>query len=118
MLATGLNPVLRAYIHELFGLLEARSELLVQRLAEPGRGGVSEVSEFMLLKTVNRYRGSLWHAQQLETVHPERLFHDLLMLASDLATFSAGGRRLVSFPAYQHDDLASSFEPLMVMLRR
>src|SRR5690606_25685028 len=69
MLATGLNPVLRAYIHELFGLLEARSELLVQRLAEPGRGGVSEVSEFMLLKTVNRYRGSLWHAQQLETVH-------------------------------------------------
>lgn len=117
-LAAGLNTVLRAYIHELYGLLEARSELLVQRLAEPGRGGVSEVSEFLLLKTINRYRGALWHAQQLETLHPERLFHDFLMLASDLATFSAEGRRLVSFPVYRHDELASSFEPVMVLLRR
>src|SRR5690606_29488327 len=48
-LSAGFNTVLRAYIHELYGLLEARSELLVQRLAEPGRGGVSEVSEFLLL---------------------------------------------------------------------
>src|SRR3546814_17198432 len=79
----------------LYGLLEARSELLVQRLAEPGRGGVSEVSEFLLLKTINRYRGALWHAQQLETLHPERLFHDFLMLASTLATFSAEGRRQI-----------------------
>lgn len=117
-LAAGFNAVLRAYTHELHGLLEARSELLVQRLAEPGRGGVSEVSEFLLLKTINRYRGALWHAQQLETLHPERLFHDLLMLASDLATFAAEGRRLVSFPAYRHDELASSFKPLMVLLRR
>lgn len=117
-LAAGLNTVLRAYVHELYGLLEARSELLVQRLAEPGRGGVSEVSEFLLLKTINRYRGALWHARQLETLHPERLFHDLLMLAGDLSTFSAEGRRLVSFPEYRHDDLVSSFEPLMLLLRR
>src|SRR3546814_8768367 len=40
------------------------------------------------------------------------------MLASDLATFSAEGRRLVSFPVYRHDELASSFEPVMVLLRR
>ncbi|WP_353146756.1 type VI secretion system baseplate subunit TssK [Pollutimonas bauzanensis] len=117
-LAAGFNPVLRSFVHELYGLLEARSELLVQRLAEPGRGGVSEVSEFLLLKTINRYRGAIWHARQLETLHPERIFHDLLMLAGDLATFSAETRRLVSFPEYRHDDLASSFEPLMAQLRR
>ncbi|MCC2596540.1 type VI secretion system baseplate subunit TssK [Pusillimonas sp. MFBS29] len=117
-LACGMNMVLRTYIHELYGLLEARSELLVQRLVEPGRGGVSEVSEFLLLKTINRYRGALWHAQQLETLHPERLFHDLLMLAGELSTFSDEGRRLVSFPVYRHDDLALSFEPLMQLLRR
>jgi len=117
-LATGLNPVLRAYVHELYGLLEARNELLVQRMAEPGRGGVSEVAEFLLLKTINRYRGAIWHAQQLEALHPERVFHDFLMLAGDLATFSAEGRRVAAFPEYRHDDLAAGFEPLMAHLRR
>lgn len=117
-LASGFNPALRSFIHELFGMLEARSELLAQRLAEPGRGGVSEVSEFLLLETINRYRGALWHARQIDSLHPERLFHDFLMLASDLATFSTEGRRLAEFPEYRHDALAASFAPLMDALRR
>ncbi|MBC9907129.1 MULTISPECIES: type VI secretion system baseplate subunit TssK [Achromobacter] len=117
-LAAGEHPVLRGFVDELQGLLDARSEALASRLSQPGRGGVSEVSDFMLLETVNRYMGSIWHARQLPAQHPERLFHDWLMLACDLATFTSATRRPGVLPDYVHDDLQGSFTPLMNELRR
>ncbi len=117
-LAAGEHPVLRGWINELYGLLGARSEALAARLSQPGRGGVSEVSDFMLLETVNRYVGALWHARQSAGQHPERLFHDWLMLACDLATFTSTTRRPEVLPEYVHDDLQNTFAPLMHELRR
>jgi type VI secretion system protein ImpJ len=117
-LATASQPVLHGLVQELYGLLDARSEALAARLSQPGRGGVSEVSDFMLLETVNRYMGSLWHARQVPALHPERLFHDVLMLACDLATHTSPLRRPDVMPRYDHDDLRMSFGPLMDELRR
>ncbi|WAI84299.1 MULTISPECIES: type VI secretion system baseplate subunit TssK [Achromobacter] len=117
-LAAGEHPVLRGWVNELYGLLGARSEALAERLSQPGRGGVSEVSDFMLLETVNRYVGALWHARQSAALHPERLFHDWLMLACDLSTFTSTTRRPEVLPEYVHDDLQASFAPLMHELRR
>ncbi|SAI26141.1 Uncharacterized protein conserved in bacteria [Bordetella ansorpii] len=117
-LEAALQPSLRTFTSELYGLLEARSEVLAQRLTQPGRGGVSEVADFMLLETVNRYVGALWHARQVPNMHPERLFHDWLMLASDLATYTSAQRRPEVLPTYEHDDLQATFEPLMAELRR
>jgi type VI secretion system protein ImpJ len=117
-LACGAHPVLRGYVQELYGLLDARSEALARRLSEPGRGGVAEVSDFMLLETVNRYVGALWHARQTDGLHPERLFHDCLMLACDLATYTSPSRRPQVLPGYIHDDLDGTFAPLMEELRR
>jgi len=117
-LAAGEHPVLRGWINELYGLLGARSEALAARMSQPGRGGVSEVSDFMLLETVNRYVGALWHARQSAGQHPERLFHDWLMLACDLATFTSTTRRPEVLPEYVHDDLQNTFAPLMHELRR
>jgi len=117
-LAADTHPVLRAYTGELYGLLEARSEALAGRLSQAGRGGVSEVADFMLLVTVNRYVGALWHARQMVAMHPERLFRDWLMLACDLASYTSADRRPQVLPEYRHDDLQASFEPLMAELRR
>jgi len=117
-LEAGAQPTLRTFGVELYGLLEARSEVLSQRLTQPGRGGVSEVADFMLLETVNRYVGALWHARQVPNQHPERLFHDWLMLACDLATYTSAERRPEVLPTYEHDDLQATFEPLMAELRR
>lgn len=117
-LAAGEHPVLRGWVNELYGLLGARSEALAERLSQPGRGGVSEVSDFMLLETVNRYVGALWHARQSAALHPERLFHDWLMLACDLSTFTSTTRRPEVLPEYAHDDLQATFAPLMHELRR
>ncbi|MEI2415182.1 type VI secretion system baseplate subunit TssK [Orrella sp. JC864] len=117
-LSAGAEPRLAGYVQELAGLLHARAQTLAARLAQPGRGGVAEVADFMLLSLVNRYAGSLWHAGQIEGLHPERLFHDWLMLACDLATYTSPQRRWTDPPAYAHDDLQASFGPLMDELRR
>jgi type VI secretion system protein ImpJ len=117
-LSAGAQPVLNGYVQELYGLLDARSEALAQRLSQPGRGGVAEVSDFMLLETVNRYLGALWHGRQVAGLHPERLFHDWLMLACDLATYTSPSRRPQALPDYAHDDLQATFTPLMDELRR
>ena len=117
-LEAGQHPVLRGYADELYGLLAARAEALAQRLSQPGRGGVSEVADFLLLETANRYLGALWHAREVPSLHPERLFHDWLMLACDLATYTGAQRRPEVMPRYAHDDLQATFQPLMAELRR
>jgi type VI secretion system protein ImpJ len=71
-----------------------------------------------MLQLVNRYEPLLVHLSNLRALHPERLYADLLALAGDLATFTSQGRRPGGFPAYNHDDLASCFLPLMADLRR
>ncbi|KOF52627.1 type VI secretion protein [Achromobacter sp. DMS1] len=117
-LAAGRHEVLGGLIDELSGLLQARAESMHERLAQPGRGGVSEVADFLLLETVNRYTGALWHARQAPGTHPERVFHDWLMLACDLATYTTEERRPRVLPEYRHDDLRATFLPLMQELRR
>ena len=47
-------PILDGYLRELHGLLHQRGEALAARLAQPGRAGVGEIADFLLLEAVNR----------------------------------------------------------------
>lgn len=108
---------LKSYISDLFGLLQQRSQQMGMRLAQTGRTGVSEISDFLMLELINRYLGQVCHAYHLVQIHPEQLFCEWLKLACDLATFSA--RRTVSaeeLPIYDHDDLGNCFGKLMLQL--
>ncbi|NMM02364.1 type VI secretion system baseplate subunit TssK [Paraburkholderia sp. RP-4-7] len=118
MLSADQHPVLAQYLRELHGLLEQRSEALAQRQSRPGRGGVAEVSEFLLLALINRAQADTWHALHTPHLHPERLFQQWLRLAFELSTYTAEERRPPLYPCYQHDDLQGSFGPLMAELRR
>ncbi len=112
------SNVLSGFLRELAGLLHHRGEALAARLSAPGRGGVSEVADFLMLQLVNRYEPLIVHLSKLRTLHPERLYADLLALAGDITTFTRDTRRPGDYPAYNHDDLASCFTPLMADLRR
>ncbi len=112
------SRVLSGFLRELAGLLHHRGEALAARLSAPGRGGVSEVADFLMLQLVNRYEPLIVHLSKLRTLHPERLYADLLALAGDITTFTRDTRRPGDYPAYHHDDLASCFTPLMADLRR
>src|SRR5690606_26468896 len=45
--------LLRGYLGELRGLLSQRVDALAERMSHPGRGGVAEIADFLLLQTVN-----------------------------------------------------------------
>jgi type VI secretion system protein ImpJ len=104
-------------LREVVGLLHQRGEALAARLAQPGRAGVGEIADFLLLQVCNRYEPLLVHLQSLPVLHPERLYALLLTLAGDLATFRER-KRPVDFPAYNHDQLAPCFRAVMTDLRQ
>lgn len=118
MLCVGSDVTLNGYVSELQGLLHQRGETLAARIAQPGRGGVAEVADFLMLQTVNRYEPVFAHFLTQSLLHPERLFSTCLGLAGDLATFTSGNRRPQAYPEYQHDALVTCFVPLMADLRR
>ena len=117
MLHVNTDIILAGYVSELHGLLHQRGETLAARVAQPGRGGVAEVADFLLLQTVNRYEPLVAHLAAHSLLHPERLFSTCLGLAGDLATFSNSNRRPPIYPEYQHDALIQCFTPLMADLR-
>lgn len=116
-LAVHASARLASYCDELHGLLHQRGNELGTQLGQPGRGGVAEIADFLLLQTVNRYQPLFAHLRQVPGLHPERLFAAMLGLAGDLATFSRTDRRPPAYPEYRHDDLQLSFTPLMADLR-
>ena len=87
------------------------------RVSQSGKGGSAEVGDFMMLQLVNRYEPVLAHYASLSGMHPEDLFRLLVMLAGEMATFTATSQRPGQMPTYRHDDLKASFEPVMKMLR-
>lgn len=117
-LACSGNPVLAGYVRELLGLLHQRGEALGARLSQPGRGGVAEIADFLLLQTVNRHEPVFRHFDDLSLLHPAALYRHCLMLAGDLSTFARESRRPPDYPSYAHDDAQACFGPLLTDLRR
>jgi type VI secretion system protein ImpJ len=111
------HAILDGYMRELCGLLHQRGEALAARLAAPGRGGVAEIADFLLLEAVNRSEPQFLQLQQRSVLHPETLYAACLSLAGDLATFR-DKRRPPAFPEYLHDDLALCFRAVIQDLRQ
>lgn len=111
------HPILDGYLRELCGLLHQRGEALAARLAQPGRGGVAEIADFLLLEAVNRSQPLFMQMQQRSVLHPEQLYAACLSLAGDLSTFR-DKRRPPPFPEYLHDDQARCFRPVIEDLRQ
>src|SRR5690349_10307919 len=117
ILACGLHDVLQNFTKELLGLLHQRGEALAARFSQPGKGGISEVGDFLMLELVNRWEPVVRHWSTVPTLHPERLFAGMLQLAGDLCTHTRPGRRPGNYPDYDHDNLSACFQPLMADLR-
>ena len=117
MLHSQGHPILDGYLRELCGLLHQRGEALAARIAQPGRGGVAEIADFLLLETINRNQPLFLQLQQRSVLHPETLYAACLSLAGDLATFR-DKRRPPPFPEYLHDDLQRCFRAVMEDLRQ
>ena len=117
MLHATASPVLDSCLREIHGMLHQRGEALAARMVQPGRAGVGEIADFLMLQVVNRFQPLFAHLQRLPVLHPERLYDLLLALAGELSTFREQ-RRPIAYPEYRHDDLAACFRALMGDLRQ
>lgn len=111
-------PLIEDFLKKLEGLLQYRGLCLVQRLTEAGTGGIAEIADFMLLQIINRFEPLLAHLSKHRVLHPEQLYRILLQLAGELATFTTHERRPITFPVYRHNELASTFTPIINELQR
>jgi type VI secretion system protein ImpJ len=117
LLDSHANPRMTGYMKEICGLLHTRGEALAGRASEAGRGGVAEISDFLLLQVVNRLEPLFEHLQSSAGMHPENFYRIALQVAGELSTFSKPKKRPVSFPVYKHEDLQATFSYVVEEIR-
>lgn len=106
---TGFNGILDRVI----GWIETKLEELSRYAADPTAGGGLQYADYFMLQVLNREVPVLRHMRGSQYVHPERMYEHLLRLAGELATFATEKRLARSYDAYDHDDLATTFHPVM-----
>jgi type VI secretion system protein ImpJ len=102
---------------ELLGLFHQRGEALGGRVSATGRGAASELADFLMLQTINRYEPLLAHYAETAAVHPEAYYRFLIAAAGELTTFTTTSKRTPRFPGYRHERLKETFEPVVTSLR-
>ncbi|MCX4027681.1 type VI secretion system baseplate subunit TssK [Endozoicomonas sp. SM1973] len=111
-------PKLVSYLSEVQALLSHRGEALAARLQGAAKQGMSDIADFLMLQLVNKSEPYYKHVASLDILHPQTLYTQLVMLAGELATFTTKQKRPTDFPAYQHDDLETTFIKVMADLRQ
>ncbi len=110
VMSSAASARLTAVLSEVRGLLVQRGEAISSRLGGAQKGGVAEVTDFMLLQTVNRAEAIFRHLASVARIHPERLYTEIIALAGELSTYAEALNRTPEFPPYRHDDLTATFE--------
>jgi type VI secretion system protein ImpJ len=112
-------PTLTGFLSEVEGLLSHRMLALAGRMSESGPArGASEISDFLLLMTVNRTLPVFRHYAHIENLHPEAAYRACIGLAGELSTFMSADKEVPKFPPYRHNDLKESFAPVIRVLRQ
>lgn len=109
---------LSGFLSELAGLLHHRGESIAGRLADTQRGGTAEIADYMLLQLVNRLEPLTTHLSQMQGLHPLELYSEVVQMVGELSTFVTNNKRPPAFSAYLHDNLQTTFIPVMSSLRQ
>jgi type VI secretion system protein ImpJ len=117
VLKSGTAGRLATFLMELQGLLHQRAEALAARAVASGRGGASEIADFLMLQIINRYEPVVAHLAASPALHPEDLYRLALEITGELSTLTAASRRPPQFSTYRHDALRASFDPVINALR-
>ncbi|GJE07310.1 MULTISPECIES: type VI secretion system baseplate subunit TssK [Methylobacterium] len=113
VLTCASHPVVHGWIERVIGWIENKLEELARYAADPTAGGGLQSADYFILQLLNRHIPVLRHFEQSRYVHPERLYEEFLRIAGELATFTTSERRARTYPAYDHDDLETTFAPVV-----
>ena len=112
------SPVLSGLLTEIVGLLNHRGESIASRLAAGSAGTAAEMTDTLMLQTINRWQPVFTHLASASCVHPETIFQNLVALAGELSTFTTPGHRPRPFPVYDHERLQATFTPVIAAVRQ
>lgn len=102
----GASELLTSWLAKIHELTRLRATALATRLTggDGKAGTTAEVSDYLLLQTLNRYEPLLQHLRRVPTTSPADLYALLLSMAGELSTYvrTESRRPLDSHPAYQH----------------
>jgi type VI secretion system protein ImpJ len=112
------SPYLMSCLKEVIGMLAHRGDMLAERISGTGRVAGAEFGDLLMLQLINRYEPLLRHDLNIEHLHPEQLYRELLGLLGELATFAADGKRPRLDSRYLHGDQGASFRRLMDAIRQ
>jgi type VI secretion system protein ImpJ len=105
--------VVAGWIDRVIGWIDNKLEELARYAADPTAGGGLQSVDYFVLQVLNRHVNVLKHFQGSTYLHPERLFESFLSLVGELATFATPERRARDYPAYDHDNLENTFNPVI-----
>lgn len=112
----GTAPV-RRLVEELLALLAQRASEIAARVGRPDAADSAQVTLFLLLQTINRARALLRHLVDVDGLHPETLYRELVQIAGELATLTTPARLPADYEPYAHRDQYRAFEDVGRALR-
>lgn len=113
-----VSAVVSGLLTEVVGLLGHRGQAIAERLTAGSEGTSGELHDTLMLQTINRWQPLFRHLSSAAGIHAETAYANLVCLASELATFTRTDHQPPAFPSYDHDDLQTSFGPVMTALRQ
>ena len=118
VLTVSAHPTVTGWLDRVIGWIETKLEELARFASDPRSGSGMQSVDYFILQMLNRQIPALRHMKGSKYVHPERLYLELLRLAGELATYSAKERRAREYPLYDHDNLDTTFAPVLADIQR
>lgn len=113
----GASELLTTWLAKIHELTRMRANALAVRLTggDGKAATTAEVSDYLLLQTLNRYEPLLQHLRRVPTTSPADLYALLLSMAGELSTYvrTETRRPLETHPAYQHTTPHLCLKPLV-----
>ncbi|NTS75638.1 type VI secretion system baseplate subunit TssK [Catenovulum sp. SM1970] len=107
-----------SFISELVTLCQHRVTALAQRVSVAGRASTSEVTDFLMLQTLNRHLPILSDHSQADFVGSKDLFEKWCYLIGDMSTFINEDKLVPELPTYQQKNSSDIFNQLIKHLRQ
>src|SRR5579863_10122743 len=113
VLVCSAHPTVEGWLDRVIGWIVAKLDELARYASDPTAGGGLQSADYLMLQMLNRAIPALKHYRGSNYVHPERLYEELLKLAGELATFATADRRAREYAPYAHDDLETTYSPVL-----
>lgn len=112
------NAFISGFLSELVKLVKHRTSALASRVSVAGKATTTEVTDFLMLQTLNRHAPILNNLDQAEILAPFELYERFIGLIGDMSTFIKVDKLVPELPIYQHSKLTEVFSALIEELRQ